>query len=455
MFKTRQLLSLLLITNLATAFDLSTAYQNALSYNSDYLANIAKNKAGQENVVQGRSQLLPQISAGGNISENYLSTEGAYMYYNQPSLSVQLQQVVYDFGKFSGYTKSKFATEVTDLQLIRAQQKLIIDVAQAYFDVLYAIDTLNTIQATEKSFNQQFTQASKSFNAGTVTVTDVNDAKSGLDSAHADSIRAQNELINKKNIFHNLTGLDPEQIQPIIPNIILVNPVPNDTNNWVKIARMNNINIKIANLQMKMADQDINIAYAGHLPSFYLSGGYQNIGNANVNGSNQQAQQSLITESNIPGVIGSSYVAASAAVTVNLPIYSGGLVSSQVRQAKSNYLASQNQLLSVERETEQNIKNQFFSMQNGVNIVKARMQAMKSALLKLKSDQLGYKVGVRNSVDLVGAEKNYYKSIQDYNQARYQYLLDSLNLNYTAGNIDTKVLAQINANIALLKNEKI
>lgn len=452
MCKLKTLLLLFLLINLAHAFDLSSAYQSALLYNSDYLANVAKNKAGQENVVQGRANLLPQISAGGSFGENYLNSEGAYVYYTQPIVSAQIQQVVYDFSKFSQYSKSKFATQLSDLQLVRAKQKLIIDVAQAYFDVLYAIDTLDTINATESSFQQQYIQASKSFNAGTVAVTDVNDAKSSLDSASADKIKAENDLINKKNILHNLTGLVPEQIQAIIPDIILSNPVPNDMASWINTAHTENINIKIANIQMQMASIDINIAFAGHLPSFYVGGNYQNLGNANMNGGNSAGQQMFNVESSIPGALGSSYATASAAFMVNIPIYSGGLVSSQVRQAKSNFLASQNQLLSVERETEQNIRNEFFAMQNGVNIVKARAQAMKSALLKLKSDKLGYKVGVRNSIDLVGAEKNYYKSIQDYNQARYQYLLDSLNLSYASGKINVAALAKINANIAAPKS---
>lgn len=453
LFRLKALGCLLLVINGVEAFDLSSAYQNALSYNSDFLANIAKNKAGQENVVQGRSQLLPQISATGNISENYLNSDTAYAYFNQPSISIQLQQVIYDFSKFSQYTKTKFQTTLSDLQLEKAKQKLMLDVAQAYFDVLYAHDTITTITATKNTFNQQFIQASKSFDAGVVNITDVNDAKSSLDAASADEIKAHNELTNKENLFKNLTGLDPAQIQAIITNIKLINPNPNDVKSWVNSGKNNNINIKIANLQVKMAEQDVKIAFAGHLPSAYLGGGYMNQGTSNIDNSNPAGQQMMALQQVIPGIPGSSYVSASAAVMVNLPIYSGGLVSSQVKQAKSNYSASQNQLISVERETEQNIKNQFFSMQNGLNIVKARTQAMKSAELKLKSDQIGYKVGSRSSIDLIGAEKNYYKAVQDYNQARYQYLLDSLNLTYTAGTINTQVLNQINANIQTMASK--
>lgn len=436
------------VLNTANAFDLDGAYQAALEYNADYLASIAKNKSGQETEKQGRSALLPQISAAGSFGENYLSTTGASLYYNQPTFSAQLQQVIFDFSKFSTYSKSKFSTRVANLQLDQARQKLIVDVAQAYFDVLYAKDTLNAIRITKNSFQQQFNKATKSFAAGTVTVADINDAKSSYDSAVADEIKAENDLLNRKNILQNLTGLDPELIQPVVTNINLVNPNPNTVDAWSSLAKTGNLNIKIAETQMQMAKQDVNIAIAGHLPSVYASGSYQNQGNFNVDSSDPSQNNPLIaTGANFPGSFPSTYQIASAAVTLNLPIYSGGAVSSQVRQAKSNYIASEQQLVSTMRKTDQDTRNAFWTVQNGVDIVKAQTQALKSAALKLKSDKMGYEVGVRNSIDLVTSEKNYYTAIQNYNQSRYQYLLSRLQLEYLTGKIDPKFLTIINANI--------
>ena len=100
------------------------------------------------------------------------------------------------------------------------------------------------------------------------------------------------------------------------------------------------------------------------------------------------------------------------------------------------YQASSQQLVSTERQTDQNIQNSFWQVQNGVSIVKAQTQALKSAQIKLKSDQTGYTLGVRNSVDLVNSEKNYYQAIQNYNQSRYQYLNYRLQLKFLAGDID-------------------
>lgn len=428
---------------ISKAIDLNASYTSALSYNADYLSQIAKNMAGQESIAQARSQLLPQISATGGFSENYLGASGSSSYYHQPTISGTLSQTVFDFSKFSQYTKGKYATQVADLQLADAKQKLIVDVASAYFDVLYAADILNSIKITKNALEKQLNQAKKSFDAGTVTIADVNDAQSGFDSALAQEIQAENDLINKKNIFHNLVGLDPQQIQPLIDNIKLLTPIPATVEAWSKKAKINNVNIKIAAKQVEMSRQDVRIAISGHLPSLNVAGIYQFQGPSGIDGGNSSVTQS----ESVPGTPLSSFTTASLGLQLNVPIYSGGNVSSQVRAADATYIQSQQQLVSVERQTDQNIRNAFWQVQNGVSIVKAQTQALKSAKIKLDSDRLGYQTGVRNSIDLVNSEKNYAAAIQNYNQARYQYLNYSLQLRYLAGEIDQTYLAEIDSNI--------
>ena len=177
-----------------------------------------------------------------------------------------------------------------------------------------------------------------------------------------------------------------------------------------------------------------------------LVGGYTYTDTAGIDSvSGPESQINNI--SNIAGTPISSYAVGSLGVQLNLPIYSGGGVSAQVRQAKANYQAAQQQLVSVERTTDQNVQNTYWQVQNGVSIVKAQQTALKSAKSKLDSDQLGYQVGVRNSVDLVNSQKNYYQTFQTYQQSRYQYLMAEVQLQYLSGKIDEQFLQKINANI--------
>ncbi len=430
----------------ANAYDLSYAYNQALIYNADYLKQIASTDASQEQKNIARAQLLPQINATGNISENYFNGSGVTAYYHQPTVGVQLQQTIFDWSKYSNFSKGKYAAQVGDLQLNNAKQQLLVTVSQAYFDVLYAQDTLTSITKTKEALEKQMNQAKKSFEVGTVTIADVNDAQAGYDSSSAQEIQATNDLIYKKNIFQNLTGLDPNQIQALDDNIQLVLPNPQNVKNWANLAESGNLNIKIADKQVAMANQDVDIAISGHLPTVNFVAGYNYTDTAGIDRVTGPESQ-INNISNIAGTPISSYGVGSAGVQVNLPIYSGGGVSAQVRQAKANYQASQQQLVSVERETDQDVQNTYWQVQNGVSLVKAQETALKSAKTKLDSDQLGYQVGVRNSVDLVNSQKNYYQTYQTYQQSRYQYLLARVKLQYLSGNVNDNFVKTINTNI--------
>ena len=209
------LVLLLMANNYSYAYDLAYAYKEALEYNAEYLKAVANNLAGKENKIIARSSLLPQISATAGANENYLSQAGGYQLSVSPSVGASLNQVLFDFSQFSKYTKAKYETEIANLELSNAKQKLLVTISKAYFDVLYAKDTLLAVQKNKEALLEQQKQAKRSFELGVNTIADVNEAQAGYDKAEADEITAINDLINRKTIFHNLTGLNPEQILPL------------------------------------------------------------------------------------------------------------------------------------------------------------------------------------------------------------------------------------------------
>lgn len=438
-------ISLMAIAASSQAIDLYQTYQHALAYNADYLKAIATNQSGQEQKNIARAALLPQISATGTLSENYFSQSGVSASYNQPVYSAQLNQVLFDYSKLSTYVKGKYAVQLADLQLINARQQLMTAVAQAYFDVLYAGDVLLATQMTKTALDKQLTQAKAAFQVGSVTIADVNDAQSGYDAAYAQEIQDTNSLIYKKNIFRNITGVDPEQIQPLEEQIKLTTPSPKSDSEWSKMAESSNLNVLISLKQTDMAKQDISISSGGHYPTLSLQAQYQYQDTGNLDSSNSADTQ--MQGLNFPGGPLSSYSAGSIGLQLSVPIFAGGGVNAQTRQAMDNYEAAMQQLSSTDRQTNQNTRNAYWAVFNGVSIVNAQKSALLSARTKLNSDMLGYKVGVRNSVDLVSSQKNYYQTFQTYQQSRYQYLMAEVQLQYLSGKIDEQFLQQINANI--------
>ena len=427
------------------AVDLFQSYQAALSYNADYLKQIASNQAAQELPNIARSVLLPQIGASAAMTENYFDQQGTNAWYHQPTYGAQLSQVVVDFSKFSTLSKNKLSSQLADLQLADAQQQLIVSVAQAYFDVLYAEDKLVATKMTMEAFDQQKKQAEAAFQVGSVTIADVNDAKSGYDSATALVIQDTNNLIIKKNNYHNITGLDADQVQPLQENIALTMPEPQSENQWSELAKQGNVNLKIATKQTNIAKEEISIARSGHYPTINFNAQYQYQDSSTLDSTNMSPERAAALA--YPGGPLSTFGVASALLQLSVPISTGGTSNAKTRQAADNYTASIQQQTATERNVNQETRNSYWQVANGVEIVKAQKTALKSAKTKLDSDKLGYQVGLRNSVDLVASQKNYYDTYQSYQQSKYQYLMAQVNLQYLSGKINGEFIQQLNSNI--------
>lgn len=431
------------------ALTLSQAYESALSYNQSFLTSVAKGNAGQELQIQGRAALLPQISGSGTMTEAHLNSMNVPILYHQVEITAQLQQVVFDFGKFSEYSRSKFATQLSELKLSLARQQLVVDVAQAYFNIIDAILSLNTCILHEKQVREHFDQVNKAFSLNDTTLVDMHEAETQLAVAIADKEQAKHDLVVKQDIFFTLTGLNISESQVKTPSVKLQLMKDQEVDKWINLANQYNIDMQIAAMQMQIAKTDINIAISGYIPNVSANASYQYQGNTSIDSSgNQTAAQTMLTQSAyVPGSFLSNYSLASTSLQVNIPIYAGGAVASKVRAAKDNYVASQHQFLAVTQQTTQNIKDIFFDLQAKYMMVRAQALALKSANTKLHAAELGYKTGLYKLNKIIDAQYGEQKALQDYYHAYYMYLMTQIRLNFAVGQCDAHTLQLIDLSL--------
>jgi outer membrane protein len=385
----------------------------------------------------------------GAMTENYLSATGFAVTYHQPIVGIGITQNLINFNAFSTYTKALFSGQLSNLQLHLDQENLSLKIIKAYFDVLYANDTLNAIKIVKEFYTKEYKKAQLSYKTGMISEIDINDSKASLDEALSDEIKTLNQLNTTKNIFHNLTGENPDLIQPLITTINLLTPNKNDIQQLESIAASNNPNVMIAKLQVDMAKEDISIAKSGNLPNVSLYGTYAYLGNPAIDATDSAATTALLNEgAGTPGSFLSSYTLASAGIQVSIPIFSGGGISSQTRAAMENYVAATHSLDAAKRQTNIDVQNAYWQVINGISLVNASTKALQSAKLKLKSDEIAYRLGTRNSINLMNAEKNYYEALQSYNQSRYNYLLGTAQLAFLTNTLDTNFISDLNQNIA-------
>lgn len=413
------------------AFDLVAAWQAARNYNADFAASRAQHEADQEKRVQGRAQLLPQASVTGTYGYNNpiqpanVLGANAQRRYESHGYSVGVQQPLFDMGKYAGYQKGKIGTELGDTNYDAAEQQLILDIAQAYFNVLRARDTLEATRASKKTFLNQLQQAKTAFEVGTATITDTNEAQAGYDGAVAQEISDANNLELAEHNLSRLTGLDPAGIQSVRDKLPLDPPKPAGLDEWIALALHNSLDIKSSEQKLQLAEQTVLEKQGNRLPVVSLSAGYSN------SLSNQSGTYPHTRGSNI-------------GVTVTVPLFAGGGINSQVREAVAQRDAASDQLEAKRRQVKEDVRKAYLGVTNGAALVRAQQQLLISAKSKVDSTRLGKEVGIRTNLDLLQAEQAYYSTLTTLANAKYNYLTARLALAQSAGQLEPKVLTDVN-----------
>jgi outer membrane protein len=85
---------------------------------------------------------------------------------------------------------------------------------------------------------------------------------------------------------------------------------------------------------------------------------------------------------------------------------------------------------------------------SGIAQVRALEQALTSTQSQLDSTILGRDVGVRTSVDVLNAQQQVYQTRRDLQQARYNYLVNTLRLKSAAGQLSEADLEDVNRTLS-------
>ncbi|MCE1695430.1 TolC family protein, partial [Enterobacter hormaechei] len=93
-----------------------------------------------EKINEARSTLLPQLglSAGIDYGKGFRDSRNSESH--GTSAGLKLTQTIFDMAKWNRLNQSEKNAGIADISYQAAQQKLILDTAQAYFDVLSKID---------------------------------------------------------------------------------------------------------------------------------------------------------------------------------------------------------------------------------------------------------------------------------------------------------------------------
>jgi len=413
------------------AADLMDIYREAVDQDAQYAAARAEHRAAQERIPQGRAGLLPTISLSGLLRRELINTSrGPEVTNDRSGMTITATQPLFRMENFVAYEQSKIQVMQADSQFIIAAQDLILRVAQAYFDILIAQFDVRVEEDQKKAIERQLKQAKANFEAGNSTIVDTNEAQARFDLTVSRLIIARNTLEVNKRKLQKITGRYPSVISRLHKNHDANLFVLKYTNleDWLAVAEQNSLTIRVQRSVLKIAEHEVERAKAGHYPTLDLVALY----------SDQKGVGGSITGRGI------DLTSKQIGLELNVPIFSGFAVQSRVREALANQERVLQDLNNTYRDTELKVSQEYLNTTNGMALVKAQTEAVRSSQSQVESTKLGQEVGIRTEVDVLNAQGLHSIARRDLGRGYYNLLISRLRLEAEAGELDEEDLVQIN-----------
>ncbi|MDD9653194.1 outer membrane channel protein TolC [Klebsiella pasteurii] len=422
---------------MSQAENLLQVYQQARISNPDLRKSAADRDAAFEKINEARSPLLPQLGLGADYTYNNGFRDSNGVNSNVTSGSLQLTQVLFDMSKWRALTLQEKNAGIQDVTYQTDQQTLILNTATAYFKVLAAIDTLSYTEAQKQAIYRQLDQTTQRFNVGLVAITDVQNARSQYDAVLANEVTARNDLDNAVEELRQVTGnYYPELASLNVDGFKTTKP--SAVNALLKEAENRNLSLLQARLSQDLAREQIRQAQDGHLPTLSLSAS-SGVSNTSYSGSKTHG-----TAANSQQYKDNDAGQNQIGLNFSLPLYQGGMVNSQVKQAQYNFVGASEQLESAHRSVVQTVRSSFNNVNASISSINAYKQAVVSAQSSLDAMEAGYSVGTRTIVDVLDATTTLYNAKQQLSNARYNYLINELNIKSALGTLNEQDLVALN-----------
>jgi len=414
----------------ASALGFMQAYEAALKNDPAYRAAFFTSEAGKENVILGRSALLPTVNGSYSGSQNrnttvYFNRETPQDYLSR-SATVQVRQGLVNLEGLARYKQGKAQSAFAEFQFASQTQEVILRMAAAYFEVLFKEEQLALAKVERDVYVEQKKVNELLYKKGEGTVTDVLETQSRLDLAEASLLEAQDNLNSSRDTLAGIIGMEPGELSHLRAGFRVDGRDLKSYDAWKAIAVEQNPDIKAQIQGVEVARQEVNKQRSAHFPRLDIVGTYGK------------------TASETVSTVGQEQTVRSIGFQMNVPFYSGGAVSAATRQAAANKEKAREDLEAQTDKVLIELRRNYNQVVSSAPKVDALIKAVESAKLLVTATEQSIKGGVRINLDLLNAQRQQYTAQRDLAQARYGYMLAALRLRAFAGTLsadDVKLMA--------------
>ncbi len=422
-------------TTPADANNFVRALVEARRHDAAYAGARAALDAGREAWPQARASILPSVQAEITIAEIERDVEET-PFSNAPGgagggaggppsapfsdgftneeYRIELRQTLFDYGVPARLRQGETRVTKAELEFAIARKTLISRLANAYLNFLVAGEQLDLAVSEKTAVAEDLELAQARYEVGETGVTGYREAQSAYDLANARLVDARTGLEDAREALFEVTRVSYPQLPGLREKVELQLPEPAGADAWVKIALDFNGEYLKAQQDVKIAADEIKNKRGGQLPQLDLVAAYSELDNTEF-------------------VFGSASQDASIGLEATWNLFSGGRVFSEVREAEARYVESKAQQLNLQRQVTTRIRGTYRAIVQAIERIKAQEQVIVSARSALEATNAGFEFGERTQADVLTARNTLFQARVDYTNARYNYLIELLDLRFVAG----------------------
>lgn len=411
------------------------AYEAARANDPVFRGAMAVRQEGLEYQTIGRAKLLPTISGvvSNNQNQSRVTDSGGRTdnrgRYNSSTSSLQLRQPLYDREALATKEQGVARTAASEALFRLREQELMVRVFEAYSKALLASEEVRLVEAQLQSVNELLRSNEQRLAKGEGTRTDLLETQSKQELIRAELIVAQDRALNARVALQAIVGESVNKLERLAPEgaVALVQGTLDD---WRSKAFDINPEVESLKQTLEAARQEVRRVDAGHYPRLAL---LLSIGSS---------------ESDTTSTYRQSSRTITVGVQLNVPIFAGGSVSAQARQAVAQHMKAQAALNARVAELEVELHRQYSAQKNGVLRIAALQSAVATSHSLIEATQRSFIGGERTNVDILNAQERLAQSVRDLTQARYEQLLAGLRLRLLTGVLSESDLRVVASNFS-------
>jgi len=408
-------------------------YKKALSNDPTYLSAIASKQQQQQDVEIAATNFWPGLTLNGGYSRSESSTTDATSKYYTYSAILGMDLYSKTNNVASSRAKTVFLKAEFDFK--SAQQDLIYRVADAYFAVLVARDNVEFSKAEQRAISRQLDQTKQRFDVGLVAITDVHEAQARYDLSVAQGIKFENDLGVALEALREITGTTEEDLYGLGAEAPMLRPNPEDIDQWVKIALKENPLLNSSQLSVDLALHDKDAIRAANYPNVSLNITYSG---------NEPVGDTLITTGNPNNPVSAEGTSTtSGSVNLSYNFWDAGATREKVKKSVFSIEKTKQDNEKARRDVQRRTRSAYLDVIAGVSRIAALKQAVVSRESAQKAAEAGFEVGTKTTVDVLDSRRELFSAQNEYAKARYNFILNRLNLKIAAGTLNEKDLKQV------------